>query len=583
MRVNKKNLDLFISRSTAKLESEFSEKPYCKGELSSSALSTAVSCLTLKVIDSIKHDFLITNACRWIVEDINDDGGWGDTTDSPSNLSTTLLCWASLNSYETKILNKVEDYIKKQVGSLDPEEIVRGLTLIYGKDKTFAVPICMALAISGRLGKDSTCWKWVSSLPFELAAVPQCLYQYTNMSVVSYAIPALISIGIVKHKKDPVSPPLSWIRDFFIKKCLSKLKSIQPSNGGFLEAVPLTGFTAMALSIAGVEDQGIVKQAEGFLIKSVRKDGSSPIDTNLSLWLTSLSLVAVAGADTKIDKTSVGSWLCEQQTKTIDPYAGGQAGAWPWTPLPGGVPDSDDTSAALIALLNTGCERTDIIDKGIEWLLDIQNKDGGVPTFCRGWGQLPFDQSCSDITAHAIRVFNIYQKKNPNKKAQKIGLFRKKALVYLESMQRGDGSWVPLWFGSQAHTQKENPVYGTSKVLLALDNECSIVKGMKQKGFDYLLNVQAENGSFGGFKNAPSSIEETALALKALSESLEHQVAANKAMNWLMANTNNGKEFKATPIGLYFASLWYSEKLYPLIFSLDAALSFKKNNLTIFK
>jgi squalene-hopene/tetraprenyl-beta-curcumene cyclase len=34
--------------------------------------------------------------------------------------------------------------------------------------------------------------------------------------------------------------------------------------------------------------------------------------------------------------------------------------------------------------------------------------------------------------------------------------------------------------------------------------------------------------------------------------------------------TAGGTQFSASPIGLYFASLWYSEQLYPLVFSVDA-------------
>ena len=42
---------------------------------------------------------------------------------------------------------------------------------------------------------------------------------------------------------------------------------------------------------------------------------------------------------------------------------------------------------------------------GAVWLLDLQNRDGGIPTFCKGWGTLPFDRSNPDITAHAIRAW----------------------------------------------------------------------------------------------------------------------------------------------------------------------------------
>src|SRR6202042_2632665 len=46
---------------------------------------------------------------------------------------------------------------------------------------------------------------------------------------------------------------------------------------------------------------------------------------------------------------------------------------------------------------------------GVVWLLDLQNADGGWPTFCRGWGALPFDRSAPDLTAHAIRALRAWR------------------------------------------------------------------------------------------------------------------------------------------------------------------------------
>ena len=39
-----------------------------------------------------------------------------------------------------------------------------------------------------------------------------------------------------------------------------------------------------------------------------------------------------------------------------------------------------------------------------------------------------------------------------------------------------------------------------------------------------------------------------------------------------MAATDEGRKTPPSPIGLYFASLWYYEELYPLIFATGAAI-----------
>ena len=39
---------------------------------------------------------------------------------------------------------------------------------------------------------------------------------------------------------------------------------------------------------------------------------------------------------------------------------------------------------------------------------------------------------------------------------------------------------------------------------------------------------------------------------------------------WLIAHTDRGRSFPPSPIGFYFAKLWYYERLYPLVFALSA-------------
>src|SRR5262245_36200509 len=69
---------------------------YWEGELSSSALSTATAVSALALVGrsedlSPEWDSLIERGLRWLVEHQNEDGGWGDTVKSVSNISTTML------------------------------------------------------------------------------------------------------------------------------------------------------------------------------------------------------------------------------------------------------------------------------------------------------------------------------------------------------------------------------------------------------------------------------------------------------------------------------------------------------------
>ncbi len=381
------------------------------------------------------------------------------------------------------------------------------------------------------------------------------------------------------------------------------LQKIQPSNGGFLEAAPLTGFVTLGLASIGQADHPVVAKAVDFLVKSVRPDGSWPIDTNLSTWVTTLAINALAtGGDLdKLDKRNeLRDWLLHQQYKDRHPYTGADPGGFAWTPLPGGVPDADDTPGAFLAL--SVLPRAESDDKatyhGLRWLWNLQNRNGGWPTFCRGWGRLPFDRSGSDLTAHALRAlavwWRIWMKHHSVPTAAtryRIGKLDERerwifwplvqaipaGLAFLSRNQRPDGSWLPLWFGNQHAPDDINPTYGTARVLAAYRDLDMINSEPAKRGVAWLLSIQNTDGGWGGDKETPSSIEETSLAVEVLLDAIAlpakpqaAEDAVNKGLAWLVDRIESGGLHDPTPIGFYFAKLWYFEKLYPIIFSVAA-------------
>jgi squalene-hopene/tetraprenyl-beta-curcumene cyclase len=144
-------------------------------------------------------------------------------------------------------------------------------------------------------------------------------------------------------------------------------------------------------------------------------------------------------------------------------------------------------------------------------------------------------------------------------------------LKYLYNVQQSDGSWIPLWFGNQAVTGRANPVIGASLVLRAL--EILDPHGPQAaRGREYLLNAQNTDGGWGGAKSIASSLEETAMAVAALTpwgDSPEINNALSRSVEYLLKEIVN-KLDHPTPIGLYFSHLWYSEMLYPLIWTIEA-------------
>ncbi|HEX7375839.1 MAG TPA: prenyltransferase/squalene oxidase repeat-containing protein, partial [Pirellulales bacterium] len=410
----------------------------------------------------------------------------------------------------------------------------------------------------------------------------------------------------------------------------------------FLEATPLTSFVVLSLVGAGEAEHPVVRRGIEFLLRSVRDDGSWPIDTNLATWVTTLAvgalnnhvrlavardaedglpspsprywtaweghppcppvahgeLTASCPVDESlppVDAHRIVDWLLSQQYRTIHPYTNAAPGGWAWTDLSGGVPDADDTPGALLALWSlAGPAAAPSAAAGAAWLLDLQNSDGGIPTFCRGWGLLPFDRSSADLTAHTLRAWSVWYDHLPALQAR-IDRAARRAWRFLAQAQRPDGAWAPLWFGNQHLATEENLTYGTSRVLLALASvreaflPVEVATTRILNASRWLLAGQNADGGWGGGDATPSSLEETALAVEALcavrqctldvvKDALTKlpsergvRVSIDRGLGFLIERTQCGRQFDPAPIGFYFAKLWYYEKLYPIVYSLAAA------------
>ncbi|MEZ6056776.1 MAG: prenyltransferase/squalene oxidase repeat-containing protein [Planctomycetaceae bacterium] len=614
---------------------------YWTGELSTSALSTATAVMALEQvrrggvdwIDANQFQRLIDGGTRWLREHQNADGGWGDTVKSLSNISTTMLCHATLTATaetaspsQDKILAETTtSSIDLAKSFIDAAGGVPAVIKRYGKDKTFSIPILTHCALAGLVE-----WETITQLPFELACLPAKFYKTVRLPVVSYALPALIAIGQVRHHFCPTWNPLTRIiRNRSIAKSLQVLERIQPTNGGFLEAAPLTSFVTMALAAKGLAAHPVVRKGVAFLVDSVRPDGSWPIDTNLSTWVTTLSINALGVDLPEESREPLRKWLLDQQYHEVHPFTNADPGGWSWTPLPGGVPDADDTPGAMLALAEIAAvspqqggdvladcvvshrnavstnytvdiqtETPDrlAIQRGTDWLLSLQNRDGGFPTFCRGWGKLPFDRSSPDITAHCLRGMLRSKHVNgvplvladqdssvrwrfvSNETRMRLtdesrwlnepwGKAVHRGFQFLRRLQRGDGSWLPLWFGNQFAPDDISPTYGTAKVLALYRDAGLLESATAQRGLTWLRGNQNQDGGWGAGPGTQSSVEETALATELLLEDPSARNHVDRGLLWLIARVEAGTIDEPAPIGFYFAKLWYFERLYPLIFA----------------
>jgi squalene-hopene/tetraprenyl-beta-curcumene cyclase len=643
------------------------------GELASSPFATAAAVSALVVAhgngsleaastertrlqDLMQGDLseLIIESLHWLAERQNRDGGWGDTERGRSNMAATLLVQSAfrLTCVPAKfegLTDRADEFLAKQGG-------VATWRKRFGRDKSLTAPVLANAALAGLVS-----WRQVPVLPFEYVGLPKSWYRRLQLPVVSYAIPVLVAVGQLKfHHDRPRNPLTRLMRLASRKRSLALVERMQPESGGFLESAPLTAFVVMSLASMGLSQHPIVRRGVEFLLASVRSDASWPIDTNLATRNTTLAINALAEtspptgfeqvnelvADSSRETVAAGAvfhdtvpsvevaeshrshphrsdadaldencidWLLDCQHDEPHPYSSAIPGGWAWTDLPGGVPETDDTAGALVALARIRHRYPKLKQhrlqlasrRGVEWLVDLQNGDGGWPTFCRGWSMLPFDRSASDLTANAIRALAVWQRlwqADPRNNALPAVLDRRitaavdRGVQFLENEQRNDGSFVPLWFGNQFHPEGHNLVYGTAQVLIACAELGRLESDMAQRAARWLLGVQHANGGWGPPRSSPAtslsniyrsgssraedalasfcSVEETSLAVEALLPLVEsnqfHARAVKNGLKWLVDTVEQGRLRQPSPIGFYFAKLWYHERLYPLVFAASA-------------
>ena len=250
----------------------------------------------------------------------------------------------------------------------------------------------------------------------------------------------------------------------------------------------------------------VIREGVKFLANSIRPDGSWPIDTNLATWNTTLSINALAGAGEDVAEL-LGKrcldWLLSCQHTKPHPFTGADPGGFGWSDLSGAVPDADDTPGAMLAMNNwKASTRISLAEQqridnaqmqAANWLLSLRNRDYGWPTFCRGWGKLPFDRSGSDLTAHVLRALDIDSVNNVGNSFGE----RYDWTYYLRKHVHPDGSWSPLWFGNQDHPDEDNPVYGTARVLMAYRDLELMDSPEAQRGVAWLVANQNDDGGWG--------------------------------------------------------------------------------------
>jgi len=212
---------------------------------------------------------------------------------------------------------------------------------------------------------------------------------------------------------DPVPP---------VDTLAGALVDAQSADGSWDQHVLVTIFVLLSLTAAGAPEQAIDRGLR-FLVRQQRQDGGLPFISSEDTWVTCLGSASLAesGLDPARFAHSI-RYLRGQQRAD---------GGWAYAELVE-QSDTDDTAVSLSLLSRTGALGEPAIRRAVGYLLDIQNPDGGFPTFVRGSG------SEAEITAKCLVAL---RDADPGLTVQDTV----KSWEWLRSVQDEDGGFAVQW------------------------------------------------------------------------------------------------------------------------------------------
>lgn len=305
----------------------------------------------------------------------------------------------------------------------------------------------------------------------------------------------------------------------------------------------------------------MIERGLAWLETTRNPDGGCREAINLNVWDTGLSVSALSvielaeGAD---DISSACEWLIEVQNPD---------GGWAFSGLPdGSLPsDADDTALATLALLRfqgrsvLSQERryAEAVTRGLNWLRTQQEKNGSWATYIPGQG----DVGCVSITAHAIEALLAVGDMEAE---------INRASEWLKEQISSQGYWTDLWLAKRT--------YGTANAIIALVKSCASLGTSPvaeiERGVGWLESVQNSDGGWGEDmfgERTESTVEQTAWSTYALLLVNPKSQAAAKGLDFLLDRQKSDGSWDSGCVGIYWEVIGgYVDPIYASVFPLLA-------------
>jgi squalene-hopene/tetraprenyl-beta-curcumene cyclase len=398
-----------------------------------------------------------------------------------------------------------------------------------------------------------------------------------------------------------VEPRLGPIRRLALRRAAAWMRQHLAESDGLGAIFPPMIYTVVSLRCLGMRDDApemrwALKQLQDLMIE---EDDAIRLQPCFSpVWDTALSLNALADAEWPHDHPAIGRaarWLLAKEVRQKGDWSltnpGLEPGGWFFEYRNAFYPDTDDTAMVLMALAKTGQANSSTgrpaAERGLRWLLGMQNRDGGWAAFDRDINRevltrVPFadhnamlDPSCPDITARVLEALGHYGFGFDHPQIRR-------ALEFLRMTQEGAGCWIGRW--------GVNYLYGTWQVLCGLRSiGFDMQDPMVRRAVAWLRKVQQPGGGWGetcrsyddpslAGKGTPTA-SQTAWALLALLAAGEEETDAVRAgIDYLLetqGDDGNWREDQFTGTG--FPKVFYLKyHLYRLYFPLMALARYEK-------